>query len=86
MTPREAAEWMKSTVESEGVLSQFQAASELLTRDDEKLAYYDDSGNLCVGKPVLQAFLKITPDLVYERSSKQWCTRQDYHLPGRMQS
>jgi len=85
MTPVEAAQWMKSLLDENGMLYQSEAASELIAHDDDRLAYYDDQGSLCVGKAVLTAFRKITPDAVYLRTDKMWRQREDYHLPGRQQ-
>lgn len=85
MTPKEAASWMKEQVETEGLLYQETAAARLLEESDESLAYWDDTGNLCIGKSVLSAFRTITPDLVYERSEKFWRPRADYDRPGRQQ-
>ena len=77
---------MKETAENEGCLYQDHVANTLLEHDDDRLAYWDDMGSLCVGKEVLAAFRAITPDYVYERSTKLWRKREEYDLPGRMQS
>jgi hypothetical protein len=69
MTPQQAADWMLTQYEAKRFIYQEEAASYLLHFQDEALAYYDVSGNSCVGKDVLKAFLKLTPDAVYERSA-----------------
>ena len=76
---------MKGQVEKEGLLYQETAAAQLLEENNESLAYWDDSGNLCIGKSVLSAFRTLTPNLVYERSEKFWRIRADYDRPGRQQ-
>ena len=67
------------------VLYQEDAASHLLQLYDEALAGFDSSGNVCIGKAVLTAFNKLTPDLVYERSDKLWRDRYVSDQPGRQQ-
>jgi hypothetical protein len=85
MTPAEAARWMKEQLDSEEMLYQSEVAYTLGEHEDERLAYYDDDGNLCVGKQVLAEFRKITPDVVYVRSEKMWRRREDYDEPWRLQ-
>jgi hypothetical protein len=85
MTPTEAANWMLEQFELHGFLYQEEAASHLLHLSDEDLAYYDKSGNVCVGKKVLADFNKLTPDAVYERVGKFWRLRLETDQPGRQQ-
>lgn len=85
MTPEEAAQWMLDRYEAERVLYQEAAASYLLHLHDEELAYYDASGNVCVGKGVLAIFNSLTPDAVYERGEKFWRDRLSTGQPGRQQ-
>jgi hypothetical protein len=85
MTPQEAAEWMLEQFEAKRFLYQEEAASRLLHLHDEELAYYDDNGNVCVGKKVLAAFNKLTPEAVYERADKFWRDRLTTDQPGRQQ-
>ena len=85
MTPQEAAEWMLEQFEGGRCLYQEVAASNLLHLNDEQLAYYDGNGNVCVGKKVLAAFNKLTPDAVYERTGKFWRDRLPSDQPGRQQ-
>jgi hypothetical protein len=84
MTPADAAKWMKGELSS-GELYQEAVASELLGHADDDLAYYDDSGNACIGKKVLAEFKKMTPDVVYSRSGKYWRMREGGDEPTRMQ-
>lgn len=85
MTPREAAEWMLAQFEAKRFLYQEEAATHLLHLHDEQLAYYDQRGNVCVGKEVLAIFNKLTPDAVYERAAKFWRDRLPTDQPGRQQ-
>jgi hypothetical protein len=85
MTPQEAAEWMLAELGAKRFLYQEEAASHLLHLHDERLAYYDASGNVCVGKDVLAIFNKLTPELVYERAEKFWRDRLPTDQAGRQQ-
>jgi hypothetical protein len=85
MIPTEAAEWMLQQFEAKRFLYQEEAATHLLHLHDEQLAYFDAAGNACVGKKVLAAFNKLTPDVVYERTDKFWRDRLPSDQPGRQQ-
>lgn len=85
MTPDEAAEWMLGEYDAAGFLYQETAASYFLHFHDETLAYYDASGNACIGRKVLAAFNKLTADAVYERTDKYWRPRLSTDQPGRQQ-
>jgi hypothetical protein len=85
MTPQQAAEWMLEQFEAKRFLYQQEAATHLLHLHDEALAYYDQGGNVCVGKEVLKIFNKLTPDAVYERAEKFWRDRLPSDQPGRQQ-
>ena len=85
MTPQQAAEWMLHQFEAKRFLYQEEAASHLLNLHDERLAYYDKSGNICVAKEVLTVFRKLASDAVYERAEKFWRDRLPTDQPGRQQ-
>lgn len=85
MTPQEAAEWMLQQYEAKRFLYQEEAATHLLHLHDEQLAYYDKSGNVCVGKEVLICFNRLTPGCVYERGEKYWRERLPSDQGGRQQ-
>lgn len=85
MTEDEAARWMLAQYEEFGFLYQEGAASHLYHFQDERLAYFDQNSNLCVGKGVLAAFNRLTPDAVYERAGKFWRRRLETDQPGRQQ-
>jgi hypothetical protein len=85
MTEDEAALWMVAQYHAAGFLYQESAASHLYQLNDEALAYFDTSSNLCVAKGVLKIFNKLTPDAVYERARKFWRERLETDQPGRQQ-
>lgn len=85
MTALEAAEWMLREFKAKRFLYQEEAASYLLHLNDTSLAYFDSSGNLCVGKEVLKHFNTLTPDIVYQRAGKYWRDRLNSDQPGRQQ-
>lgn len=85
MTEEQAAKWMLKKFSEAGFLYQEEAASHLMHFNDERLAYFDKSGNLCVGKEVLAAFKELTPKAVYERADKFWRMRLETDEPGRQQ-
>jgi len=85
MTEEDAAHWMLTEYEEFGFLYQEAAANHLFNLKDEKLAYFDKSSNLCVGKGVLAIFNRLTPEAVYERSGKFWRRRLETDQPGRQQ-
>lgn len=85
MTEEDAAQWMLAEYNEAGFLYQEAAASHLFHFQDEALAYFDKSSNLCIGKKVLSIFNTLTPDAVYERSGKFWRTRLETDQPGRQQ-
>lgn len=85
MNEDDAARWMLKRFEEAGFLYQDEAASHLFQLNDERLAYFDKSSNLCVGKRVLAIFNKLTPDAVYERAGKFWRRRLETDQPGRQQ-
>jgi hypothetical protein len=85
MTEEEAAHWMLEYYEEFGFLYQEAAANHLFHLNDERLSYFDNSHNLCVGKGVLRIFNNLTPEAVYERSGKFWRKRLDTDQPGRQQ-
>lgn len=85
MTEDEAAAWMLRQFEAKRFLYQEEAATHLLHLHDDALAYYDASGNVCLGKGVLVRFNKLTSDAVYERAAKFWRDRLPTDQPGRQQ-
>ncbi|WP_407694652.1 DUF6953 family protein [Sedimentitalea nanhaiensis] len=60
-------------------------ASHLFQLNEETLAYFDKSSNLCLGKDVLKIFNQLTSEAVYERTGKFWRIRLETDQPGRQQ-
>ena len=85
MTIDEAVDWMAHEFEIKRLLYQEEAASYFLTLNDERIAYFDLNGNLCLSKEVLKRFRARTPNIVYERAEKFWRDRLDTDQPGRQQ-
>jgi hypothetical protein len=85
MTPAEAVGWMLEQFEAKHFLYQEEAATYLLHLHDDTLAYYDASGNVCVGNTVLKLFNALTPHAVYERGDKYWRDRLASDQAGRQQ-
>jgi len=81
----DAVDWMLQELKRHRALYQSDVAQHLIGFKDEKLAYYDNNGNCCIGKKVLDLFKRRTPDVVYERSAKSWRQREPYDRPGRLQ-
>ncbi|QUD86960.1 DUF6953 family protein [Phenylobacterium montanum] len=76
---------MLDQFEAKRFLYQEEAATHLLHLHNEALAYFDNAGNVCVGRGVLAAFNKLTPEAVYERGAKFWRDRLPTDQPGRQQ-
>jgi hypothetical protein len=76
---------MLSELEANEILYQESAVAELLEKEDPNLAFYDDHGSARIGLKVLQAFNKLTPDVIYSRSGRYWRHREDHDEPGRQQ-
>lgn len=84
MTPKEAAQWMASTLDGHDFLDQETAAFYLAENADE-LTYINESGGLAISKPVLDEFRKLAPNVVWSRSERHWRAREDHDVPGRTQ-
>ena len=92
MTPGEAAAWMQDQVNKKRYLYQSDVAAYLfkveksVLKDERRLTYFDDAGNLCIARAVLSNFRKLDPEeIVYERGDKCWRKRKSYDADGRRQ-
>ncbi|MER8979268.1 hypothetical protein [Mesorhizobium sp. M0870] len=85
MTAVKAAEFMVALITEYGELRQDDAANRLQSEFGDEYVYYNHQGNLAIKLPVLAAFKKMTPNLVWFRASRYWRRRQEADLPGRMQ-
>jgi hypothetical protein len=84
MTPKQAAEWMVLELARVRWLDQETVAHHLHMNAPD-LVYINDNGNHGIDKRVLAAFNKLTPDVVWSRSERQWRQREPYDTPGKRQ-
>lgn len=86
MTPTadSVAQWMAERVLKEGILSQQQAAYEIIGQFGEEFTYLNEKGNLAIRRDVLRQFRSMTEDsVVWNRGQRMWRTREAYDDPGR---
>lgn len=79
------AEFMVSLVDQLGELRQDDAAWRLQQNFGDTATYYNNVGNLAINPEVLKDFKRLTPDVVWMRSSRFWRKRQSGDQPGRQQ-
>lgn len=84
MTPKDAAAWMVTELGRVKYLDQETVAYHLHQHAPD-LVFVNDNGNLGIKRPVLDAFNKLTPDVVWSRSERHWRKREAYDTPGRRQ-
>ena len=86
ITSSDVAEWILSTIQEQGELSQNNAFYEINKRFGNGFTSISNSGSPSIGKGVLTAFRKISDDVViWERGDKKWRKREFYDVPGRQQ-
>lgn len=86
ITPSDVAQWMLSTIEEQGELTQNNAFYEINKRFGSGFTSISNSGSPSVSRSVLTAFRKISDDVViWERGDKKWRKREFYDAPGRQQ-
>jgi hypothetical protein len=86
ITASDVAEWMLTTIQEQGELSQNNAFYEINKRYGSGFTTITNSGSPSVGRGVLAAFKKISDDVViWERGEKKWRKREFYDAPGRQQ-
>jgi hypothetical protein len=85
-TPKDAALWMQSQVNSKGELYQVDAMDYIRLHFGSQFVTINASGNEGIAKSVLAAFNKLTAaDVVWARNSRYWRRRQPGDEPGRQQ-
>lgn len=85
-TPNDVAEWMLSELQLVKFLYQETVVYDIQSNFGEDFTYYNDSGNLAIGKKVLAAFKKLTGDsVIWERGERMWRFREKHDEPGRQQ-
>lgn len=86
ITSSDVAQWMLSTIQEQGELSQNNAFYEINKRFGSSFTSISNSGSPSVGRGVLTAFRKISDGVViWERGDKKWRKREFYDAPGRQQ-
>ncbi len=85
MEPEEIAKWMLSQIETDGVLHQDHAASEIEQRFGAEFAPANDRGNLSIRPDVLKAFRTISEHVIWERGERLWRKRESFDEKGRLQ-
>lgn len=84
MKAEDVAQWMLAQVEKEGCIYQDDVVDYLVKGNAEDLLRENADGNLVVGRPVLDAFKKITETtVVWVRSDFYWRWRVPEDEPGR---
>lgn len=85
-TTNDVAEWMLSTVQDQGELTQNNAYYMINKQFGSGFTTVTNSGSPSIKGGVLTAFKKISEDtIVWERGEKKWRKREFYDAPGRDQ-
>jgi len=86
ITPEQVAQWMLSELRRVKYLYQETVVYDIASKFGEAFAYYNQNGNLAIGKDVLKAFRKLTGDsVIWERGERMWRFREQHDEPGRQQ-
>jgi len=85
-TANDVAKWMVEQLKQQGMLYQEQIVYDIQAEFGEEFTYYNNNGNPAINKDVLDAFKKLTPDVVWIRGERYWRTREPGDEPGRNQS
>ena len=83
VTPHDVAAWMLKELHRQKFLSQDVVVYKITRHFGEEFTYINASGNLAIGKAVLDAFRKLSGDkVVWSRSERHWRSREQWDLPG----
>ena len=86
ITPGDVAEWMLSTIQTQGELTQNNAYYQINKQFGAGFTTVTNSGSPSIKPSVLHAFKKISEhDVIWERGDKKWRKREFYDTPGREQ-
>ncbi len=85
-TPIDVGHWMVAQLEKDSFLYQDETAYSILKEFGDEFVFINPNGNYGIIKPVLAAFNKLTPEVVWSRSERCWRKRAEYDAPGRMQA
>jgi hypothetical protein len=84
-TAREVAEFMVKELELQTYLYQETVVYRIMETFGEGFTGSNTNGNPCINPDVLKEFNKLTPNVVWDRSSRYWRIREPYDKPGRQQ-
>lgn len=86
-TSEDVAQWMLDELSRIQFLYQDTLVYEIESKFGSSFVYYNDNGNPAIDKKILTAFKKLTGDsVIWQRGERMWRFREEYDLPGRMQS
>lgn len=78
------AQWMLLQIECEDCIYQDEVVDHIIRAGDEDMLIENADGNLVLGKEVLAAFRKLTPDtVVWVKPDRYWRFRVAEDEPGR---
>lgn len=84
MDAQVAAQWMLTALKREGCIYQDDVVDHLVKSKGEALLRENADGNLALGRPVLDAFLKLTQTtVVWVKPDRYWRWRVKEDEPGR---
>lgn len=84
MTPVEVASWMLAHLERDGCIYQDDVVDMLSKNAGDALLRENADGNMVLGKPVLDAFMKVSaPAAVWVKPERYWRWRVAEDEPGR---
>ncbi|MCL6352205.1 DUF6953 family protein [Pectobacterium polaris] len=84
LTAQNIALWMHEQLEKDTCLYQDDVVDYLVKSGEESLLIENSEGNQVLGRPILDAFKKLTPDnVVWVRSGFYWRFRVAEDEPGR---
>lgn len=81
----DAAVWLLAEVKAHQIVYQDTAVHDLEAKFGPDVVYINNNGNPAVASDVLEAFKKISPDVVWSRSERYWRIREAGDAPGRNQ-
>lgn len=84
-TAQDVAVWMVDQLKRQKFLYQETVVYQIKTAFGDDFVFINANGNYGIVKPVLTAFNKLTPDIVWSRGDRCWRERASYDKPGRMQ-
>ncbi|WP_205628661.1 DUF6953 family protein [Hyalangium minutum] len=86
MTPAEVADWMLAHLHRDGCVYQDDVVDMLARHGADVLLRENADGNLVLSKPVLDAFMKVSPEtVVWIKPERYWRWRVAEDEPGREQ-